>query len=148
MRMVIRVSGLQAKGRPRFARRGNHVSAYTPKNTAEYEEKIRCEYLAAKDREAWLNGEPIEVRVTAYKKIPSSASKKERLRIKVERVRPVTKPDVDNYLKIALDALNGVAYADDNQVVRAVAEKCYSDGEAYMEIELKRATEQEKKEGE
>ena len=134
--MLIRIEGLQAKGRPRFARRGNHVSTYTPKNTAEYEAKIRQMYYISQNRESWFDKEPIEVTVAAYKKIPTGASKKEKRRIQAQGIRPITKPDVDNYLKLALDALNGVAYGDDNQVVRATAEKRFSDGEAYMTIEI------------
>lgn len=36
---------------------------------------------------------------------------------RIERERDTTKPDIDNVLKAVLDALNGVAYKDDSQVV-------------------------------
>ena len=42
-------------------------------------------------------------------------------------LRPTTKPDIDNVIKAVLDGLNGVAYADDSQVVALSASKCYSD---------------------
>jgi Holliday junction resolvase RusA-like endonuclease len=43
------------------------------------------------------------------------------------KMRPVTKPDVDNLAKSVLDAINGVAYKDDNQIVDLVARKVYAD---------------------
>ena len=38
---------------------------------------------------------------------------------------PMGRGDIDNLTKFVLDALNGVAYADDQQVMRTVAEKKY-----------------------
>lgn len=37
-------------------------------------------------------------------------------------------PDLDNLQKAVLDALNGVIYRDDRQVVRVVAQKIFADG--------------------
>jgi Holliday junction resolvase RusA-like endonuclease len=42
--------------------------------------------------------------------------------------------DVDNMLKLILDGLNGVAWADDWQVVRVVADKLYAPGAARSEV--------------
>ena len=42
------------------------------------------------------------------------------------KIRPVTKPDTDNILKIVKDALNGVLWKDDAQVVSDKVEKFYS----------------------
>lgn len=41
--------------------------------------------------------------------------------------RPITKPDWDNVGKIVSDALNGIAYRDDSQIVDARVVKRYSD---------------------
>jgi Holliday junction resolvase RusA-like endonuclease len=43
-----------------------------------------------------------------------------------ERELPMKKPDCDNIVKIILDALNGVAYTDDKQVVDVRCRKCYA----------------------
>ena len=64
--------------------------------------------------------------MTAYYSIPKSDSRKKR-DLKINgALRPMKKPDADNVLKCICDALNGVAFVDDAQVVRAVVEKFYS----------------------
>ena len=40
---------------------------------------------------------------------------------------PIVKPDIDNVAKAILDALNGVVYKDDNQIVELHIKKLYSD---------------------
>jgi Holliday junction resolvase RusA-like endonuclease len=40
-------------------------------------------------------------------------------------VRPITRPDLDNYLKGVLDALNEMIWQDDSQIVALDAEKFY-----------------------
>jgi Holliday junction resolvase RusA-like endonuclease len=47
--------------------------------------------------------------------------------MKNREIRPTKKPDADNILKAVLDALNGLAYNDDSQIVSARIEKLYSD---------------------
>jgi len=43
----------------------------------------------------------------------------------VKRSLPSVKPDLDKYVRAVMDALTGVAYADDAQVVSLYAEKVY-----------------------
>jgi len=40
---------------------------------------------------------------------------------------PIKIPDTDNIIKIVADALNGVAYRDDAQIVRVEASKFYGE---------------------
>jgi Holliday junction resolvase RusA-like endonuclease len=40
-------------------------------------------------------------------------------------ILPVVKPDLDNVAKLILDALNGVAWHDDNQIARLTISKVY-----------------------
>lgn len=49
---------------------------------------------------------------------------------------PAVRPDVDKWLRRVLDALSGVVYADDGQVVEVVARKRYGDP-ARAEIAVK-----------
>jgi Holliday junction resolvase RusA-like endonuclease len=45
----------------------------------------------------------------------------------VKRDAPTVAPDLDKYIRGVLDALTGIAYQDDSQVVDIWAEKVYSD---------------------
>ena len=40
---------------------------------------------------------------------------------------PAKQPDIDNIMKIVLDALNGVAYHDDSQICKVNFMKMYSE---------------------
>lgn len=108
------------KGRPRVGR----GRVYTPEKTRAYERLIR-EYLRAKQARP-LNG-PLRVTIEAYRPIPKSMSKTDKVLALLEKVRPVTKPDLDNYVKSVLDGCNGILYEDDNTVCEIVARKYYSD---------------------
>lgn len=77
------------------------------------------------------NHKPLEdalkVEIDAYFGIPKSASKKKREAMINKQIRPSKKPDCDNIEKAILDALNGIAYVDDKQVIEATVRKWYSD---------------------
>ena len=45
----------------------------------------------------------------------------------VKRDYPTVAPDLDKYIRGVLDALTGIAYQDDAQVIDIKAEKVYSD---------------------
>jgi Holliday junction resolvase RusA-like endonuclease len=68
----------------------------------------------------------LEALVVAAFPIPKSFSKTKRLDAISGALRPTTKPDCDNIIKM-LDALNGVVFADDKQIVEASILKIYSD---------------------
>ena len=52
-----------------------------------------------------------------YRAIPKSMSKKKREAALAGVLRPTTKPDVSNVLKGVEDALKGLWYVDDSQIV-------------------------------
>lgn len=104
------------KGRPRFTRTGH---AYTPKKTADYEKQIREMYFGP-----CFEG-PIYVKLIFNMPIPKSFSKKKREEAGCQRIQYTKKPDLDNLAKAVLDALNGVAFTDDSQIVRLGMEKRY-----------------------
>lgn len=68
---------------------------------------------------------PVSVRIAIDVQIPVSWSKARRKAAELQQVRP-GKPDLDNVAKAVLDALNGICYVDDKQVVRLVAVKRYA----------------------
>ena len=51
------------------------------------------------------------------------------------KIKPCKKPDSDNIAKAILDALNGVAYYDDSQIVELTIKKEYGEA-ARVEVEL------------
>jgi Holliday junction resolvase RusA-like endonuclease len=123
--VIFQVEGTPVgKGRPKFARRGNFVSTYTPTKTRDYEELIRD---AAKT--AMGSAEPIEAPVMACiyitVPIPASCSKKRSAACLDGSERPCKKPDIDNIVKAYLDSMNGIVYKDDTQVISLHATKVY-----------------------
>lgn len=78
----------------------------------------------------------IAVDVVFYRPVQKSISKIERKRRLTGESLPVVKPDIDNYVKAILDALNGVAFKDDSQIIALNAKKLYSD-KPRTEIEIK-----------
>jgi len=112
------------KGRPRASSRGGFVRMYTPATTLAYEAEIAR--LAEMARGSWpVLATPMSLRVICHHAIPVSWSKRKQLQALNGEVIP-GKPDLDNVAKAVLDALNGVIYEDDKQVIRLVAEKRYS----------------------
>lgn len=113
----------RGKGRPRFARRGEHVTTYTDDKTAAYENLVALAYKAAGGE---LIEGTVEIGVNMYHLIPKSKSKSDKARMLSGDIRPMTKPDIDNCLKAILDGLNGVAFMDDKQVVDAMVRRWYA----------------------
>lgn len=106
------------KSRPRFA----NGRAYTPKRTKDFEQKVREAYTG----EMYPTDIPLMVLITAYLAIPKSARAKVSEGMIKGVIRPLKRPDADNIAKSITDALNGVAYADDKQIVRLTVAKYYS----------------------
>jgi Holliday junction resolvase RusA-like endonuclease len=114
-----------AKGRPRFARAGNRAFAYTPAKTRNYEKELASAARAAMGSRPLFAG-ALTLCVIAYLQVPASWSKKKQEQATRGEIRPAKRPDVDNFAKAALDALLGVVYVDDSQVVSLYASKYYS----------------------
>jgi Holliday junction resolvase RusA-like endonuclease len=124
--VIITIAGAPVpKGRPRLSTFGGHARAYTPQKTRRYEDLIRLEAGRIMEGRDQLQG-PLFVRVAAFMPIPKSLSKAKTAAAIGGELRPQTKPDVDNFAKV-IDALNGIAWHDDSQVVHMVVSKHYSD---------------------
>ena len=82
---------------------------------------------------------PVSVCLTAYLRIPQSVSKKRRADMLSGIERPTKKPDGDNLAKLTMDALNGVCWRDDVQVVDLTVRKFWSD-EPRLVVEISPAT--------
>lgn len=123
MQYTITIPGKpRGKGRPRFSRATGRT--YTDDATAVYENLVKTMWMTVVGER--LSGE-LAVSIEAHYAIPQSKPKKMQAAMRDGSVRPTTKPDIDNVIKAVLDGLNGVAYADDSQVVALSASKRYSD---------------------
>lgn len=56
--------------------------------------------------------------------------------VRLEVYRPARRGDLDNRLKVLLDALSGVAYLDDSQVRRIVATQHEAPGHGRIEVTI------------
>jgi Holliday junction resolvase RusA-like endonuclease len=113
------------KGRPKFTRSGH---TYTPKETVNYETMVKLAYRQKYPGVKPVGKDvPLLTTIVAYYKIPASVSNKKRLAMLEGKIRPTKKPDWDNIGKIVCDALNGIAYYDDCQIVDSSVKKFYSD---------------------
>ena len=117
------IAGLaKGKARPRFRNAGRFVQPYTDKGTATWENYVRLCYINSGGEK--LNGN-LTVLIQCNFPIPKSVSKKKHAEL-LHAPYP-HKPDCDNLAKSILDALNGIAFDDDMQVVTLIVTKLYSD---------------------
>jgi len=130
------------KERPRAAIIGGHARIFTPKTTEAYEKEIRSAWVRA-------NGDkpeegPLRARIYFGLPIPKSETKANKLLMVLRKVFPTKRPDLDNLIKSVLDALNGVAYKDDCQIVTMLSRKNYAEA-PYVKVIL---NDEKPKEGE
>lgn len=117
------------KGRPRLSRGGH---AFTPLKTREAERIIQLMAQKQAGNQPRLAG-PIQADVLFVISKPKKPKDKN---------YHVVRPDLDNLLKLVLDALNGILWNDDSQIVQICASKRYvNDNEKpYIELILKDLT--------
>ena len=120
--MVIE-GGPVPKGRPRFGR--GHV--YTPQKTRNAEAEISRVGRAMMGGKKPFDG-PVKIDATFLVDVPKSWPRK-RQQMGINDVLLPTSArvgDVDNLLKTVTDAMNGVVYEDDRQIISAAATKLYT----------------------
>ena len=100
------------KGRPRFTRTGH---AFTDKKTLQAEAAIRNAALAEWGKKPFEGAVELVIQFT-FKK-PKSNKKN----LHTQR------PDLDNCAKLVSDAINGVAFVDDSQVISLACTKGWGD---------------------
>ena len=111
-----------AKGRPRMTRRG---FAYTPAATRKYAAHGRLAAQLAMDSRLPITV-PVRAEITVDLPVPASWSGIRRDAALHGVIRPTTRPDADNYVKAALDAINAIVIADDSLIVEVAAIKQYA----------------------
>lgn len=110
------------KARARTVAQGGRVHSYTPEATKAWEQAVQ--WAAKPHRPESPLTCPLAVAMVFYLPKPKRG----------KRQYPSVRPDIDNYAKAILDALNGVMWADDGQIVQLTVSKSY--GEPRVEIEI------------
>lgn len=124
----------KGKARPRTVTINGFVQTFTPKATREYELEVKKAYWKQNGKK-FTKEFPLRLNILAVCKIPKSFTKAKTEMAKTGQLRPIKKPDIDNIIKIVADALNGVAYEDDCQVLEIKAKKFYGET-ARVEIKV------------
>ncbi len=111
------------------------VSQY-PDPETEAAEKVIAEAAGLFMRGRPPTTRPCAMLVHAYRQVPESWSKTNKARALAGHLMPTQRPDGDNHLKIAKDALNEIVFKDDSQVCDARVIKRYSETPA-LRIEVR-----------
>lgn len=119
-----------AAARPRVTQRGGFAHAYDDPKHAKAMAYIADLYTQARGTIRATYSGPVILSVVSHRHIPSS-------RKKHAGEQDTIKPDADNVLKLVMDALTGIAYKDDAQVVAAIPMKAPRRGDFdWYEIEV------------
>lgn len=127
----------QPKLRPRFRVVRGRVFTHTPYQTKAFENQVAALYLEKAKGGMFESHKPLQVKLYFGMTVPKSFSKKKRADIENDLLLHTVKPDLDNLTKSVLDALNGVAWYDDAQIVDLQVRKGYSLDGGHIEIYIK-----------
>lgn len=108
------------QGRPRFTTIGGHVKAYDPAPSREHKETVRSLVIQAMEKKCFdilPASMPVSVSIKSFRPVPQSKPTWFKRAAALNAVAPLTKPDADNLIKGLLDAMNGIVYADDKQII-------------------------------
>ena len=100
---------------------------FTAPKSAAYKRSIQNWIGGRKQYFARFHEGPLEIEMTFGLHKPASS----------KRQFPCVRPDLDNYSKAVLDAMNEIAYKDDGQVVTLILRKVYVVGEQGTTVVIK-----------
>ena len=121
------VPGAAVPSRRRTHIIAGHVGSYQTRETAEYRNLVRL--VASEAARSHGLAEPwrgaVELDWCVVRPVPASWSGKRRMAALADDICAVSRPDLDNLSKLIQDAMTGVIYRDDAQIVRAAQRKCF-----------------------
>lgn len=110
---------------------GRNGFKYTPSDMKEYANWVRLcfKYVYPEHLPSVFIDTHLKMIINVSFAIPKSFSKKKREQALKGEIRPMVKPDCDNISKNICDALNGIAFPDDRQIVTLEVNKIYAEEE-------------------
>ena len=117
------------------ARRSKWGGVYDPEKSRSYKKLVGLKAKMVMRGVKPLEGELV-LKLKTYRSTPKSFSKKKLALIAEDKFRPITKPDASNLVKGVEDAMNGIVYRDDSQIVDLIVEKRYTLDSPRIEIEV------------
>ena len=133
----------RGKQRPRATRQGR---VYTPAQTVNAEAYVKMLAVGAMNGEKPFEG-ALEATFNISVAIPKSFTRRDRERIEKRDLWPTSKPDIDNVVKLLCDAMNGICYGDDKQIVDLLVTKSYAANAETVVMITKKGTDHERNEG-
>jgi crossover junction endodeoxyribonuclease RusA len=116
------------KGRPRTSFIQGKAHTYTPEKTLVAQETIVVLLKKYQDQ-CFPAHVPVKLTCTFWRHKSIWLPKKERL--------PFRKPDLDNFLKLIMDSMNGILVADDAQITTIIMQKKWSpNNEGLIQLRL------------
>lgn len=104
------------KQRARTVRNNGITRSFTPEKTVNFEALVKTSFRAENPEAVPAPG-PVGMLCTIIYPIPQSWSGRKKAAALAEIIRPTVKPDGSNVIKAVEDALNGIAWVDDRQIV-------------------------------
>lgn len=122
-----------AQGRPRASSQNGKIRMYDPAKSADYKRYVGL--IASQHRPSELITSAVSLTVKVYRPIPKLSKVKHKQAVE-GILRPVSKPDLSNYIKGVEDAIEGILLKNDSQVIDyGQSGKWYSENPR-IEIEL------------
>lgn len=116
-------------GRVRAANIGGRIRTYTPQKSVEEKAAVRAIVQQAMAEQEWKvpsQDMPVKVELTIRCKCPLAKARWVHAAAAKGLIVPLSaKGDVDNVLKLYLDAMNEIVFPDDKQVYKAVVTREY-----------------------
>lgn len=114
------------------------ITHHTPEATRTFESLVK-DIAAQRMGTGEIITRPIQMQITVYVAIPQGWPTWKREAATRQEIGATTKPDLDNVEKAIKDALNGVVYVDDVQVIGCDKVKLYvADGRpARIEVQVR-----------
>jgi Holliday junction resolvase RusA-like endonuclease len=116
----------RGQGRPRATARGGIARLYKDAKSRAYEKSIATVAAGVMAARKPLTG-ALSVSARFRMPIPKSATKRDKAAMAAGEVPHTSKPDGTNMLKACEDAMNGIVFVDDSQIVRGFFTKVYSE---------------------